>query len=241
MEVRRDPRQFLFIIILLILINSPEPQSPGFNTRSRYDEVIDREWTQLEVLNKTRYGDFGAHNGAWLNITGLREEDGFMWDVLGDVKSRARERMRGVFGERTQGWLDNTHKDGGKEAVYRNISGFVHGEWVRSPLSRVRHPVDMNISSMVPEFAPLAEFDRNLTGTHGTARLHLKEMEGKQQTDGNRTISEVKATVVIEDGDSWGKNWWEFNVNGVHFPDFGGVVLTTTSERYAYLGFPVRA
>ena len=68
MEVRRDPRQFLFFIILFLLINSPEPQSPaGYTTRSRYDEVIDREWSNLAVLNRTRYGDFDAQKDKWIN------------------------------------------------------------------------------------------------------------------------------------------------------------------------------
>ncbi|KAJ4305813.1 mitofusin [Kalmusia sp. IMI 367209] len=232
MEVRRDPRQFLFFIILLLLINSPEPQNPGFNTRSRYDEVIHREWEQLDLLNTTRYGDFDAQNHKWLNITGLRKEDAFTWEVLGDVKSRARERMRGVLGERTQGWLDGKNEQGDKEMVYRNISGFVQGEWVRSPLSSTRYPIDMlNATGSIPDFALLAEFDRNLTGTHGMIRLHFAELDGRQRTDDNRTISEIKAKVVIEDADSWGDNWWEFNLNGVHYPRFGGAVMSTTSER----------
>lgn len=232
MEVRRDPRQFLFFIILLLLINSPEPQNPGFNTRSRYDEVIDREREQLDLLNRTRWGDFDAKEKKWLNITGLREQDAFTWDVLGNVKSRARQRMKGVLGDRAQTWLDGNNGGGNKEMVYRNISGFVQGEWVRSPLSRVRFPIDMlNGTGNVPEFAPLAEFDRNLTGTHGMVRLHLTELDGRQRTDENRTTSELKAKVVIGDADSWGDNWWEFNLNGVHYPEFGGAVLTTTSDR----------
>lgn len=232
MEYRRDPRQFLFFVILLLLINSPEPQNPGFNTRSRYEEVIDREWEQLDILNRTRWGDFDPHEKKWLNITGLREKDAFTWDALADVKSRARERMKGILGQRAQDWLQGTTEVGSQEMVYRNISGFVQGEWVRSPLSRIRFPIDMlNATGNVPEFAPLAEFDRNLTGTHGTARLHLTELDGRQKTDENRTISELKAKMVIGDSDSWGDNWWEFNLNGVHYPDFGGAVLTTTSER----------
>ena len=226
MEVRRDPRQFLFFIILFLLINSPEPQNPGFNTRSRYDEVIEREWAQLEVLNTTSWGDFDVKEKKYVNITGLREEDRFVWDALGEVKSRARERMKGVLGERAHGWLEGQHQEAGKEMVYRNISGFVQGEWVRSPLSRIRYPVEMlNATGTVPEF------DRNLTGTHGMVRLHLTELEGRQRTDENRTVSELKARMVVGDADSWGDNWWEFNLNGVHYPEFGGAVLTTTSER----------
>lgn len=232
MEVRRDPRQFLFFIILLLLINSPEPQNPGFNTRSRYDEVIDSEWAQLGVLNTTRWGALDPAQKRWLNITGLRDSDGFVWDSLDDVKKRTRARMKGALGERAAGWLDGTHDAGAREVVYRNVSGFVQGEWVRSPLSRVRYPIDMlNATGKIPEFAMLAEFDRNLTGAHGSVRLHLTELEGRQRTDERRSVSEVKAKMVVGDADSWGENWWEFNLNGVHYPEFGGLVLTTTSER----------
>lgn len=232
MEVRRDPRQFLFFIILLLLINSHEPPNQTLHTRSRYNDLIDREWAQLDVLNRTRWGDFAPEEGRWVNVTGLREEDGWGWDVLGDVKSKARERMGGVLGERAQGWLDGTHEEKDRERVYRNVSGFVEGEWVRHPRSRMRTPLEvLNATGTVPAYANLIEFDRNLTGSHGMVRLHLAEMEGRQRVDGNGSVGEIKAKVVVGDADSWGENWWEFNLNGVHYPAFGGAVLTTTSER----------
>ena len=232
MEVRRDPRQFLFLIILFLLINSPEPQNAGYNTRSRYDEVIEREWAQLDILNRTRWGDFDAQKDKWLNVTGLRDEDGFSWELLGDVRKRAVEKMRGMLGERVDGILDGASGEEYKLPVYRNLSGYVQGEWVRSHLSRIRHPTDMNISTVLPENPfPLAEFDRNVTGTGGPMRVHFTEMEGRIQTGGNGSISEVSARVVIGDDKSWGHNWWEFVVNGVHYPASGGAVLTTTSER----------
>lgn len=233
MEVRRDPRQFLFFIILLLLINSPEPQNPGFNTRTRYDEVIEREWTELEVLNRTRYGDFNAQKDQWLNITGLRDEDGFAWEILGDVQQRSAEQSRALLGDKADGFFGGTASEMDKLPVYKNISGYVQGEWVRlDSLSRIRHPSDMNISGVLPENPfPLAEFDRNLTGPGGPVRLHFTELEGRMRTDENRSISEVSARVVIGDDKSWGHNWWEFVVNGIHYPEFGGALLTTTSER----------
>lgn len=233
MEVRRDPRQFVFFIILLLLINSPEPQQQaGYNTRSRYNEVIEREWEELDVLNRTRYGDFDPGKNQWLNITGLREEDGFAWDLLEPVRRRATEQTKGLLGEKAESWLKGTVGEEESIPVYRNISGYVQGEWVRSSLGRIRHPSDMNASALLPEYPfPLAEYDRNLTGTGGPVRLHITELEGRMRTDENRTISEVSARVVIGDDESWGDNWWEFAVNGLHYPEFGGAVLTTTSER----------
>lgn len=78
---------------------------------------------------------------------------------------------------------------------------------------------------------PLADYDRNITGTGGLVRLHFVETEGRARTNPNRTVSELSARVVLGDKDSFGGNWFEFMVNGVHFPEFGAAVLTTTSDR----------
>ncbi|KAF1962067.1 hypothetical protein CC80DRAFT_588685 [Byssothecium circinans] len=239
METRRDPRQFLFFIILLLLINSPETQTPAYNTRSHYDEVLEREWNHLDVLNRTRWGDFGdfaKEEGGYLNVTGLRDEDGFVWEVLGDVKERVRARTKEALGDAAEELLHGKEEGGGRvEAmVYRNLTGHVQGEWVRSPLSRIRHPSNLNVSHVLPDNPfPFADFDRNLTGMGGPVRLHLTELEGRARTDTNRTVSEIQAKVVIGDDESWGDNWWEFLVNGVHYPEYGAAVLTTTSERFA--------
>ncbi|KAL6166558.1 mitofusin [Exserohilum turcicum] len=236
MEVRRDPRSFLFFIILLLLINSPEPQQPTFNARTRFRELIDREYYQLDVLNRTRYGDFDAKKNKWLNITGLRDEDGFAWELLEPVRQRAKAQSEHILGERWKGMLDGSFGEG--EAimpVYKNLSGYVQGEWTRSPLSRMRHPEDMGNASAMPSngFGNAAEFDRNITGAGGSLRLHITELEDKMRRNENKTISEISAKVIIGDHDSFGGNWWEFLVHGVHFLKSGTAVLTTTSDRFA--------
>jgi hypothetical protein len=238
MEVRRDPRSFLFLIVLLLLLNSPEPQQTSHNTRSRYDEVIQREWHHLDVLNRTRHGDFEPSKNKWLNVTGLRHEDGFAWDMLSDVKEAARTQAQNVYGE--DGWqrvLDGTLGEAeGKPPVYKNLSGYVQGEWVRDHLSRVRHPADLGNASTIP-VDPFTnhpfEFDRNLTGPAGPVRLHITEIEDKEHTAVNKTISKISAKVVIGDDSTFGGNWWQFLVHGVHHLESGHAVLTTTSERYA--------
>lgn len=236
MEVRRDPRSFLFFIILLLLINSPEPQQPTFNGRARYEELIEREHNQLGILNTTHYGEFSAKNNRWLNVTGLREEDKFAWDLLEPVKAKAKEHSERALGDEWRVKLDETLQTGGGILpVYKNLSGYVQGDWVRSSLSRVRHPRDMGNSSAVPDnpFANLADYDRNLTGTHGSIRVHFTELEGRMRTDENKTMSELSAKVRVGDDDSFGGNWWEFMAHGVHFTSSGTAVLTTTSDRYA--------
>ncbi|KAF2470107.1 uncharacterized protein BDR25DRAFT_304071 [Lindgomyces ingoldianus] len=234
MEVRRDPKSFLFFIILLLLINSPEPQQQSFTSRSRYDEIIVHEWNELEVVNRTRYGDFDASKDKWLNITGLKDEDGFAWDLLGPVQERVKDQARGLLGVTADAAFDGTLEDQQSVPVYRNVSGYVQGEWVRSPLGRVRHPSDMNLSAIVPDNPfPMVEYERNLTGTSGMIRLYITETDGRMRTDKNRSISEITVRMVIGDNNSIGGNWWELVLNGVHFPKFGGSLVTTTSDKFA--------
>ena len=240
MEVRRDPRSFLFFIILLLLINSPEPQQPSFNTRTRYDELIQHEWDQLDVLNRTQWGDLNVVRNKWLNASGLRREDGFAWDLLPGVKEKANAHGNRALGDRWSNAMDGTmNLLDGKEArlpVYRNLSGYVQGEWVRNPSSRVRQPSDLGNTTHIskdPFTNSVLGFDRNLTGTSGPVRLHITELEEKMRMDRNKTISEISAKIVVGDDESFGGNWWEFYMHGVHFKESGHAVLTTTSERFA--------
>jgi hypothetical protein len=142
MEVRRDPRSFLFFIVLLLLINSPEPQQPAFNARARYEELIQREHDQLGILNSTQYGDFAAKRDKWLNITGLRDNDGFAWELLEPVKAKAKEQSERILGDEWKKVLDGALEDyQHKIPVYRNLSGYVqsretperHGQLLREP------------------------------------------------------------------------------------------------------------
>ncbi|ORY13176.1 hypothetical protein BCR34DRAFT_649628 [Clohesyomyces aquaticus] len=234
MEVRRDPKSFLFFIILLLLINSPEPQQQTFSSRSHYDEVLTREWDELEILNRTQYGDFDAGQDRWLNITGLRDEDSFAWDLLGPVQERAKEQTKGLLGETAGDAFDGTLEGRTTIPLYRNASGYVEGEWVRSPLGRVRHPSDLNSSDILLDNPfPIVEYERNLTGTGGMVRLYITETEGRMRTDENRSISEITVRMIIGDHDSVGGNWWELVLNGIHFPKFGGSIVTTTSEKFS--------
>jgi hypothetical protein len=236
MEVRRDPRSFLFLLILLYLVNSPDPQQPNFNVRARFQELIAREYYQLDILNRTRYGDFDVKKDKWLNVTGLRDEDGFAWELLESVKQKAKEHSERILGERWKDMLVGPQEEGEHTIpVYKNLSGYAQGEWTRSPLSRIRHPSDMGNTSAIRDgpLGQLADFDRNLTGTGGLLRMHITELEDKMRRNENKTISEISAKVVIGDKDSFGGNWWEFIAHGVHFLESGTAVLTTTSDRYA--------
>ncbi|KAF2269881.1 hypothetical protein CC78DRAFT_539797 [Lojkania enalia] len=211
-----------------------EPQQQSFSVRSRFDEVVAHELDELEILNRTRYSDFDPGRDKWLNLTGLRDEDGFAWELLHPVQDRVKEQTRSLLGVAADAAFDDTLGSSQILPVYHNVSGYVEGEWARSPLSKIRHPSDMNSSTMSGNPFPMAEHDRNLTGSGGTVRLLFTEREGYVRTNENHTVSEITARLVIGDKDSFGGNWWEFTLHGVHFPKFGGIILTTTSDRHHY-------
>lgn len=233
MEGRRDPRPFIFFIVLLWLLNSPDPQSQQpFNSHQLYKDVLDRERQELGILNRTRFGDFDPQNNRWLNVSGLRGDEGLAWELLAPVKERAREHVVHALGpEAAEILLEGEEERRGYVPLYRNISGYVEGVWTRLPSSKIRHPSDVNISH---DARPLStEFDRNLTGSHGTVRIHFEEVEGDAHAETNNgSASNIRARVVVGDSDSPGGNWWEFVLHGVHHTHLGGAVLTTTSERY---------
>jgi len=235
MSTRRDPRIFLVVIVLLILINSPPDSQPiPYNSGSLREQLINDEWSALGILNTTSYRDFDPPANKWLNLTGLRETDDYAWDLLDPVQQLAKVRVERVLGDAADSALNGRPQQDRNVFIpplYRNISGSVQGEWARSSLSRIRHPSDMNISAIVPDYLfPQAGFERNLTGTDGSVILHLSEVEGEARTDQNRTASEIHARMGIGDDKSIG-SWWEFVLNGVHFPNSGFIVLTTTSEK----------
>ncbi|OCK82561.1 hypothetical protein K432DRAFT_292985 [Lepidopterella palustris CBS 459.81] len=233
MATSRDSRPFILIIILLLLINSPEPQQQSFATRPRYDHTIAREWDALDVLNRTRYGDFDGEHGHWLNLTGFRENDGLAWQLLAPVQQRAKEQTVGLLGVQAEGALTGSLDESSYSAVYRNVTGFVQGEWARSKIGHDSPAPLLNLSAIAPDSAyPLADYDRNLTGGSGNVRIHFTELGDRTRANVNESISEISARIVIGEDTSMG-DWWEFTLHGVHFLKFGGVVLTTTSEKFA--------
>ncbi|KZF26750.1 hypothetical protein L228DRAFT_243262 [Xylona heveae TC161] len=246
------PRAVLLILILLFLFLSPDPQQPSPTQGHELDDLIVEERRRLDLLNRTRYGDFDAPNNRWLNITGLREEDGFAWQLLPTIKERAREQLKGAVGERGLRELEGNIEElppaaepeaGLPEALkhsviplYQNLTGFLHGEWVRSkavPQIPVPH---INLTESVPHLFFASEtFERNVTGPNGDIQIDLDEKVSRTlKGDDAGLVREVTAQMTIKDDVSGGDGWMA-RLHGVHYPTFGAVVLTTTSERFAGL------
>ncbi|GAB7347247.1 hypothetical protein MBLNU459_g3343t1 [Dothideomycetes sp. NU459] len=257
-----DPRAFLTLILLLFILFSPNPgPDPLQRTPSRYQANLNASRSNLATLNRTRYGDFDPAHDRWLNITGCGEEPAFAWGVLASWKERARKLSAHALGEENVGLLDGHATSGGggggegsssamaggdvaQLPLYRNVTGVLRGDWVRSPLqTQVVAPV-LNMSRYAPEGPfgpmPLSGFGRNVTGAGGALRVWLHEADYEDTTgmtvdrQGREVaaVREISAQVTVQDDAGLGDEW-EAQMYGVHFLQTGNVVLATTSDKFA--------
>lgn len=250
------------------------------NERHNLDVLNSTKWGDFDpsALN----GPPGSPVGRWINLTGFgRVEDGpdgkeqdhsgvFGWERLGNIKNRVREKMVYQTGdeglEGTLSAIPNpqydgvTNKDVGQygwisKPFYKNISGVVHGDWVRSPVQEGIQAPTLNMSHYAPEgpFGPLEihRFGRNLTEDmkKGWVKIAFEENDdestllskvvGVEDDDkGSPVITkevqllrEVRASINIGSEDTGDD--WEAQVYGVHYLETGNMVLTTTSLKFA--------
>ena len=206
----------------------------------------------LTTLNQTRWGDFLPPNssisldstasGKFINLTGFREEDHLAWGDLSRFREKglalSRYAVPLVDGE--QLW------DVGKgDPIWTNVSGIYRGEWIRTQGSVYRTPEDYNLTASVPHMEWLGDkhsWARNLTGASGRVLLR---MEGNKTIESTRSLNTgdnegpvsganirtIKGTANFEDTVGSGYNW-ELRMWGVHWPDQGVVMMTTTSEKF---------
>ena len=250
------PRAVLLLFVILFIFLSPESQQPTLSQQREIGHLISDERHALSVLNESRYGDLDAAGDKWLNVTGLRAEDGYVWEALPKVQERAREQLWNVL--RDEGfWRLDGHKDdrvrkaledegkasmsmnmswteelwGDMLPIYQNVTGIVRGEWVRSPVAASIRTPRINLTEVVPELLySTREYNRNITGSSGKIEFKLDEKRSKELQSATGSVREISAQVTIKDETSSGDGW-EIVMHGVHYPDFGGVVLSTTSEK----------
>jgi len=250
------PRTVLLLFVILFIFLSPESQQPTLSQQREVGRLISEERHALAVLNESRYGEFDAAADKWLNVTGLRAEDGYVWGALPKVQERAREQLWGVL--RDEGfWRLDGHEDdrvrkmleeegklslpmnrswteeiwGDMLPIYQNVTGIVRGEWVRSPVGAGIRAPGINLTAVVPELLySTHEYNRNITGNGGKIQFKLDEKRSKELHSATGSVREISAQVTIKDETSSGDGW-EIAMHGVHYQDFGGIVLSTTSEK----------
>lgn len=249
-------RLALIIFLLLFLFFSPDSQAPSLSQQRELDYSIIDERHALEVLNTSGYGGLEASRNRWLNLTGLKQSDGYAWDSLPRVQDRAKEQLQTVldgFGSlrrfrnvsaeiATSGdsFEQNTAEKvlssmtpfSEPSPLYQNVTAILHGTWVRSKIEETIASPSLNLSELAPRvyYTPKA-YNRNITGPSGDLRIQIHERKSEDDPDPELT-SFVKAQVTIKDEASTGDGLG-VTLFGVHYPQQGGIVLSTTSEKFA--------
>lgn len=245
------PRIVLLVFLLLFLFASPDTQRPSASQQRELEYLLAAERHALNLLNSTNYGDLDATQDRWINVTGLRQDDNYAWDLLPSVQERAREQQRDILNGASllpDGRTSSptfTAKDGrvrlaehnGTEAsispwggVYENITGIIRGHWVRSKVAENHASPIVNLTSFAPQVTySTQQFKRNITGREGNLRIKLEEKESNLSPD-NGLVRELRAEMVIKDENSSGDGW-EMTLHGIHYPEQGGILLATTGQR----------
>ena len=253
------PRFTLVVFLLLFLFLSPDSQAPSLSQQRDRDHSILEERQALDLLNTSSYGGLDAAHNRWLNITGLRQKDGYAWDLLLDVQERAKEQLQNICNafEFTSLYKNASlptrkpAKDGDEmntvdkilstmrpfydpAPLYQNVTGIIHGQWTLSKIGERLASPSMNLSALTPRVGYVSQkYDRNITGRSGDLRFHVHEGTGDDLELGKEDdglVRDVKATMTIKDESSSGDGW-EMGLFGVHYPLQGGIVLSTTSEK----------
>ncbi|KAL8698447.1 MAG: hypothetical protein Q9201_006572, partial [Fulgogasparrea decipioides] len=244
------PRLLVLIFLLLILFSSPDTRTVSPSQQRELGHLVARERHALSLLDNARYGDLNAAENRWINVTGLRQEDGYAWDLLPKVQERARQQARTVFA--ASHWSHQQEQvlidDAGTEAIngslaeptldpkipiYRNVTGIVHGRWVRSNVANGTKAPSLNLTALVPRVTyTTAKYARNILGIEGDLRIRLDEKRSESVGYRNTTVREISGDITLQDESSTGDGW-DMTLHGVHYPQEGAIVLTTTGQRFA--------
>ncbi|KAJ6109440.1 hypothetical protein N7486_001675 [Penicillium sp. IBT 16267x] len=231
---------FFFLMLIFYLLLSSQSRPPLIDENRQRQRELARSEHALKLLNESKYGDFNPPADRWLPFPGVRKNDSYAWDLFPHVQSRARNQLQSVLtnaGLEPPNGLDDptgaspfnlTHLS---LPVYRNATGKLRGDWVRRTGDPQRM-VPLNTTAIAREHEYFThEFSSNITGTGGTLYFDLVEGGGEELRLGEGLVREIRASVTVESEDFWGSAWY-LSLFGMHFPETGGIILTTSSEKY---------
>lgn len=242
------PRIILLALLIFFLFASPDTRRPSASQQQELEDLLAAERQALDLLNGTNYGDFDPQQGRWINVTGLRHEDNYAWELLPRVQERAREQQRDILNGSP--WLHDesstfTIEDGRVklkdengttdstspwDSVYNNVTSIIRGHWVRSRVADNHTPPTINSSAPAPGIASSTQnFKYNVTGREGNLRIKLEENESTLSTQAE-LVRRIRAEMIIKDENSSGDGG-EVTLHGIHYPQQGSMLLTTTGQR----------
>ncbi|EAU39052.1 hypothetical protein ATEG_00406 [Aspergillus terreus NIH2624] len=230
---------FFFLLLVFYLLLSSQSHAPLIVQDQEHQRELARERNALRMLNESKYGDFDPGADRWLPFPGTRKNDSYAWSLLSDVHERVRYQLHSAI---TGVGLVPPPALGDPEAspalnlsqlllpVYRNATGKLRGDWVRRRIDKEIPPLNTTAIMLENEYFT-REFSQNITGNEGTFYLDLREGGGEELRLRSGHVREMRATLAVESGDLWGNTWY-IPLYGVHFPESGGIVLSTTSEKF---------
>ena len=237
-----SPRSLLLFLLLLFLFVAPDPQQFNIREDQAQRSYLDIEKDALGVLVSSQYGDFDVGNNKWLNITGLREQDAFMWEGLEVVKRAAFDQLSRVLdAEKDRQILEagELRSDASQRSLplevdiplYKNVTGRVKGVWIRSSLMTNLQQSQVTSTGPEPDSKKFVDdYAKNITSSEGTVQIKLDERRGLLVGRRHGSIREISATMTISGGKT-SRHGWDVRLRGVHYPEYGSVILTTTSKK----------
>ncbi|KAI1406015.1 hypothetical protein F4819DRAFT_442534 [Hypoxylon fuscum] len=239
----QDNARVVFLIILIFWLATSPDSGPGLIAGPALikDRLVRQRYAH-GVLNSTQWGDFSPRladdppetEAKYLNLTGFREEDGYVWEDLKRFKDRCEEWSTNAVGIPEVA-----------EPVWQNATGVVHGWWQRANASSPRYHSSYNLSEISPgvSWAGVnSDWGRNVTGAEGKMMVRIEDTEdgATEPEEVDKLVlekariraREVSATVNLDDVGGTGSSW-EMRLHGVHWPRQGAMLFTTTSEKYA--------
>ncbi|KAF4168317.1 hypothetical protein CNMCM6936_002773 [Aspergillus lentulus] len=230
---------FFFLLIVFYLLLSSQSRPPLLDQDRERQREVARERDALRLLNESKYGDFDPPGDKWLPFAGTRKNDSYAWGILPEAHGRARHQLRSAIsnaGLEPPGSLEDPDALPSLNLtqlllpVYRNATGKLRGDWVRRKLDKESPKLNTTAIALEHEYFT-HEFGLNITGSSGTFYLDLREGGGEELRVDSGQVREIRATLAVESNDFWGNTWY-ISLFGVHFPETGGIILSSNSEKF---------